>query len=243
MNEILVFTVITCLAVLIQSFVGFAGGLTAIPLFALLLAPKQAIPTYNMVLLLINLALVLESRQHVQWGLVGKLLVGGLAGIPIGAYALKYLPVRLIIVTISVTTCTFAILLLLQIRIALKENTVTQICVGLASGVLGGSVSQSGPPVIAYGVARGWDKNTFRTTLLTYFTFLCAWAVFSYWRIGLISRGNVVTFLFAIIPALAVATLGILLKNKASERSFRRAILITVIVVSVLSVSRAVLAA
>ncbi|MBI4581264.1 MAG: sulfite exporter TauE/SafE family protein [Planctomycetes bacterium] len=238
MHEILIFVSIVCLAALIQAFVGFAGALTAVPLFAVFLSPKEAIPTYNMVMLLIDVWLVFEARRHVQWRSVGKLLLGGCVGVPIGAFGLKHLPVGVINVVISVITCTFAILLLMKVRIRLRGTTGTQVGVGLLSGLLGGCISQPGPPVTLYGLARDWDKNTFRTTLLSYFMCLCAMAVVSYWWVGLIARKNLMAFSATVVPAILASGIGLVLKNRASEAGFRRAVLMVVIAVSIISVSR-----
>ncbi len=210
----------------------------AVPLYALLLSPKEAIPAYNLVLLVIEVGLLFEARKHIQFGRVKTLLLGGWIGIPIGAVALKHLPVAATSMFISVVTCTFAILLLLKMRIVFKENGRTQVSVGLISGLLGGSVGQAGPPVIMYSLSRDWEKNTLRTTLLTYFTFLCVISILSYWKLGLVGRDTVITAAITIVPALVVSYIAVLLKNLASEASFRRAILVTVIVVSLVNVGK-----
>jgi len=241
MNEILLFTVIACVGILVQSFAGFAGSLTAVPLFALFLSPKEAIPTYNLVMLLIDLWLVFEARWYIQWGRVGRLMVGGAIGVPFGAYGLKYLPSHVLGLIISIVTLVFAILFLLKIRIQLKENVGTQMCVGLMSGFLGGSISESGPPVVVYGLARGWDKNAFRTTLLTYFTCLCILALLSYWRLGLLSGKSLYTFSTAIVPCFVAAAFGVLFKNRVGEATFRKAVLAVIILVSLIGLGRSIL--
>jgi uncharacterized protein len=245
MSEPLLFTLIACVGILVQSFAGFAGSLTAIPLFALAFANrdalKEAVPAYNLVMLLIDGWLVFEARRYIQWGRVGRLMVGGAIATPIGAYCLKYLPGHLLGLIISLVTLGFAVLFLLKIKIQLKENRGTQLCIGLMSGFLGGSISESGPPVVIYGLAREWDKNTFRTTLLTYFMFVCAIAISSYWWLGLLSRKSWSTFSVAVVPCLVAAGVGVLFKNRVGEASFRRAVLAVIIAVSLIGLSRSVI--
>lgn len=238
MNDTLTFMLITCLGVAVQSFAGFAGALTAVPLFALFLSPKDAIPAYNLVLLVIDIFLLFEARAHVQWSRVKVLLAGGAVGIPFGALGLKHLPLDAIGVVISVVTGTCALLLLANVRIRLKDGLGTQLGVGLLSGLLSGCVAQPGPPVIVYSLARGWEKDIFRATLLTYFTCLCGLAVFTYWQIGLVTRGSVLAAGVTIPPAVLIARGGMVLKNRASEASFRRAILITVMLVSLVNAAK-----
>lgn len=241
MNEVLLFTAIACVGILVQSFAGFAGSLTAIPLFALVLSPQEAIPTFNLVMLLVDAWLVFEARRYVQWVQVGKLMLGGAVGVPIGAYGLKYLSPDVLRSGIAMVTLAFAVLFLLKIRINLKESTGTQVGVGLLSGFLGGSISESGPPVVVYGLARGWDKDSFRTTLLTYFMCLCVLAIISYWKLGLFSGRSLATFAAAIVPCFLAAVMGVVFKNRVGEVAFRKAVLLVVILVSLIGLSKSFL--
>ena len=49
MDQALLFAVVACLGMLVQSFVGFAGSLVAVPLFSLFMSPRDAVPAYNLV--------------------------------------------------------------------------------------------------------------------------------------------------------------------------------------------------
>lgn len=238
MSQILLFTLVACTGILVQSFAGFAGSLVAMPLFALFLSPKEVVPTYTLMMLVIDVWLVFESRKHVAWRRVTKLLCGGLIGVPIGAYGLKYLPAHILILGISIVTLIFALLLLFKVRLRLGEGTGVQVGVGLISGVLGGSVSQSGPPVVIYGLSRQWDKNAFRTNLLTYFTCLCFISNCCYWYTGLLTQKNLYGAGAAIIPCFMVSMIGVRLKNRVSEEVFRRVILVIIVVIGVVGLFR-----
>jgi hypothetical protein len=41
--------------------------------------------------------------------------------------------------------------------------------VGWSAGVLGGAYNTNGPPIVAYGMLRGWPPESFRATLQGYF--------------------------------------------------------------------------
>jgi uncharacterized membrane protein YfcA len=234
MSPALPFTVIACASMFVQSFTGFAGSLVAVPLFTLFLAPRESLPAYQLLMLLANAWLVIEARQHVDWRRVGMLLIGGAIGTPIGAYALKQLPTHTLSIIISVLTLAAALLFVLKIKIALRENARTQVGIGLLSGALGGAISQSGPPVVIYGLARGWDKNAFRTTLLTYFLCLCIMTSLSYWYLGLITRNSLFMCSVATGPTFVAIAGGVLLKNRVSELLFRQAVLGVIMAVSLI---------
>ncbi|MFH1476917.1 MAG: sulfite exporter TauE/SafE family protein [Verrucomicrobiota bacterium] len=234
MNDVILFALVCFFGLLIQSTVGFAGSLFAIPLFSLFLSPREAVPIYNLVMLLVNLFLLMEARRSIHWPHVFKLLLGGLCGIPIGAYGLACLPLGTLRVLISLITLAFALIFILQINIKFRETLRVYLGIGFLSGLLGGSISEAGPPVIVMGLACGWGKNQFRATLLAYFFFLCLAANISFLSLGLYTARSLEMFATAGLPALAAAYLGIYLKNRIHDMSFRRLVLIIIIFVSIL---------
>jgi uncharacterized membrane protein YfcA len=231
MTEIAAFAVIAGLGMLVQSTVGFAGSLVAIPLFALFMSPREAVPAYCFALLGTNLFLVCEGRRHVQWLSVRRLLLGGIPGVPIGAYALKHLPVHVIGAAIGAITLLFAILFLAGVRVRFPVHPLTEPLIGLLSGMLGGGISESGPPVVVYGLSREWPKETFRSSLLAYFLCLGSVAAVSYSVLGMVNGRLLLLSVAGLIPALAMARLGVWLKGQINERGFRSAVLVTVLAV------------
>ena len=233
MTEFAFFALIASLGMLVQSLVGFAGSLFAIPLFALFMSPREAVPAYALLMLVIDIFLVCEGRRHIEWRSVRGLLIGGLPGIPIGAFALKHLPVPIIGATISVVTLLFGILFLARVRVRLPAHPLTEPAVGLLSGVLGGGISESGPPVVVYGLAKDWAKDVFRSSLLAYFLCLAIAAAISYFAMGMVSNRMLMLSGIALLPALAAAHIGVLLKRRTNEKSFRFAVLVVIIVVGI----------
>ena len=212
---------ITCGAMLVQSLTGFGGALLALPLFALCLNVKQAVITFTLLQVVLNLILIIEARRHVQWKLVFMLLIGGLIGVPIGAYGLATLPTSGIRLIISVLTLIFGLLFLMNVKIRVRPTIANQVGTGLLSGLLGGAIAACGPPVTIYVMAQGWDKGAFRSTQLTIFT--CVWAVasFSYLTMGLVTKPVITAFAFAIVPAAAASIAGLLLHRRISAPIFR----------------------
>jgi uncharacterized membrane protein YfcA len=239
MHDLIIFAAIGTLGILVQSFFGFAGSLTAIPLFSLFFPVRDVLPAYTLVMIAIDIWLVLESRDHVQWGKAAQLLPAGCIGVFIGTYGLTNLPVRVINIAVGVITCTFAILFLLRVRMSVKENMPTRFSVGLVSGILQGCIGQAGPPLVLYGTAQKWDKNTFRSTLLTYFLCLFLVSIASYASFGLVSRHSWVLFLAGVVPAFLAANMGVWMKDRVSDTRFRQAILLVVLAVGVIGMLRA----
>lgn len=231
MTEYGVFAGIACLGMLVQSTVGFAGSLVAIPLFALFMSPRDAVPAYCFTMLAVNLFLVAEGRRHVEWRSVRGLLIGGLPGVPVGAWALQHLPVHVIGAAISVITLLFGLLFLTRVRIRFPVHPLTEPAVGLLSGMLGGSISESGPPVVIYGLSREWAKDVFRSSLLAYFLCLAITAAISYSLFGMVSSHLLLLSAAGLLPALAAGQVGVWLKQRIPESAFRAAVLVTVVAV------------
>ena len=232
MTEVIAFALIASLGMLVQSTVGFAGSLLAVPLFTLLMSPREAVPAYAFLLLTVNSFLVWEGRRHIDGRPVRRLLMGGLPGVPIGALALKHLPVAWIGVTISAVTLLFGLLFLARVRVRFPDHPATEPLIGLLSGMLGGGISESGPPVVVYGLARGWPKDVFRSSLLAYFLCLSVMAALSYVAYGMVTGSMLLLSLAAFVPAFAASRLGVRLKQRINEQAFRLTVLATILTVS-----------
>ena len=240
-TETLYFVLITCTGVMVQSVVGFGGALLSIPLFVLFIDPRQAVPTYNLTMLLVELMLLIDTWRNVVWIRVFKLLAGAFIGVPIGAYALAILPANLMVAIISILTMLFVTLLMFKTQAQIPETIATQMGVGFCSGLLGGAISISGPPIVIFGLAREWPKDVFRSTLLAFFFFLSILALVWFGRFGLFSRQSVSMSLAAFVPVMLVGHVGIHIKRRISETVFRNVVMAIIILVSLLGLSQVVL--
>lgn len=232
--ELVLFVIVCCLGTLVQSVVGFGGAMFSVPLFVLFLDPRQAVPTYNLTLLPVELLLLVETWKHVAWRRVGKLLGGAAVGVPVGAWVLATLPSDLLRLIVSLLTLLFVVLYLLNVRLAVRENTATQLAVGCSSGLLGGAISISGPPLVIFGLARNWPKDAFRSTLVAYFFFLTLIALAWFGGFGLLNTQSLTMAGSALVPVLLVSHLGIRLKRRASEALYRKFVMGVILLVSLL---------
>lgn len=233
MTLAIAFALIASLGLLVESTVGFAGALLAIPLFAMVMSPRDAVPAYALVTLSVNSFSVWEGRHHIEMRPVRRMLLGGLPGVPLGALALKYLPAAWIGTTISVITLAFGLLLLARVRVRFPEHEATEPTIGLLSGLLGGSISSPGPPVVLYAIARRWTKDVFRSSLMAYFLCLAAAGAVCYVAYGMVTQETLVISLAALLPGFAASRLGGRLKRRISERTFRWIVLIIILLVGV----------
>ena len=104
---------------------------------------------------------------------------------------------------------------------------------GGLGGVLSGSTSLGGPPVVAYLLAGPGSAAQTRASLLYYFAFTQMAALIVYWLGGLMSW-EVAVAAAVVAPSLVVgAWIGTRLFHLASERTFRRVALAILLLVGV----------
>jgi len=99
-------------------------------------------------------------------------MLGGLIGIPIGTFILLVIDPQFIKFVIGILIIIFGCALLFEIGKKVKNEKWALGPVGLLSGILNGSVSMSGPPVILFFQNQKLDKNEFRANLIGYSLFL-----------------------------------------------------------------------
>ena len=225
------FSLFASIGVLVGAVVDFAGALVAVPFITLFLAPKLAVPAFTVVTMVMNLVVVCEARRHLCWNRVTVLMLAGILGTLVGAWSLAHLPTGAIRIVVSAVTLGFGLLFLLKVPIRISDNKVVEVGLGILSGWLGGCVSQSGPPVVFLGLARGWSKETFRANLTAYFFVLNAVAILAYWRLHLLALPGLKLTGVALIPALLMSALGLWIKNRVNESAFRLTVLAIVILV------------
>ncbi|MGA1792687.1 MAG: sulfite exporter TauE/SafE family protein [Thermoplasmatota archaeon] len=219
---------IVLLAGFVQGLVGFGSGLVMVPVLVLLIEPKVLIPVVLVHGLIMNELLAIEARKHIQAGRVAPILLGGLIGLPFGTYLLIILSPDIIKIMIGAVIVLFGLILLSGRAFEIKRERIFKVPIGIISGLLNGSVSMSGPPVILFFANQKVRKRNFRANTVTYFFFLNVATLFIFTLVGLITS-DVLVLAGATLP---VALLGIFLGTKASkvvkEKVFRKIALILV---------------
>lgn len=228
---IVLFIFIIFLAGLIQSFGGFGAGLIAIPVLTFLWEPKIIIPPFAFLFWIVTISLLLETKKEINWKRITGFVKGGIIGIPVGIYTLKYVNPEIIRGFIYLITILFGISFLSGTKLHLKETSLSKAFAGIISGFLGGSSSMGGPPLIIFGVSLGWPKETFRSTLLGYFLIEGLIMVPLLTVNKLLNFSNIRFSLIGFVPAFLGVFLGVRIKNRISEDKFRKAIILLIILI------------
>ncbi len=235
--NILIFGLVVFLvSALLQGLSGFGFSILAVPLITLIMPPQTAVPILMLYSIIINLVVFFSTRRSVELKKVWILLIAGIAGLPVGAHLLVVLDGSIIKLFIGGMIIIFGILLLLGYRKDLKHEKIAMLPIGLFSGILSGSISISGPPIIIFLANKQLGKHSFRGNLAIYFLLLNIFTIPVFWLNGLFTS-EVMIYSLRFLPGLLIGViLGNLLSHKVQEQHFRKFTLLLLLAMGVLAV-------
>lgn len=218
----------------IQGCAGFGLSLSTVPVMVLVISPVVLTPVQVLISLVNNVTVLAEVWRRTTWRQVLWLIAGGLCGIPLGIFLLTTLDSALIKAGIGVIVLAVTLAMLAGWTLRLPAKLASLLPVGLLSGILGGSTSLNGPPVILYFASQRVDKDVFRANMAAYFTAVNIVGVGMFLAAGLLTRTVLTMAAVFLLPLIAGTLAGIWLARQISERNFRPAVLIILALVGLM---------
>ncbi|MBE0615894.1 MAG: sulfite exporter TauE/SafE family protein [Burkholderiales bacterium] len=216
----------------VSGLTGFGTGLTALPFWLAAVTPQFAAPLVMACSLVAQLQTLPAIWHAIDFKRVRPFVLGGLAGVPFGAYLLPYVPVAAFkagVGLLLIAYCSF--LLIGQLRFKLTwGGAIADGMIGLGGGILGGVAGLSGPLPTIWAGLRGWGKDAKRGVFQVFNLSILAFALVSQSVAGLINADWGRLFLLALPGTLAGAWLGRRLYARLSDRRFDNAILILLLI-------------
>jgi uncharacterized membrane protein YfcA len=157
-------------AAFVRSALGFGDAVVAMPLLAMIVGLKTATPLVAFMGPAISLLILTKGWRAGDMKAAARLVVASLLGIPLGVYGLARLPEEPLKIALGILILLYGLFGLARPSARIRtEKAWVPWMVGWAAGVLGGAYNTNGPPVVAYGMLRGWPPERFRATLQGYF--------------------------------------------------------------------------
>ena len=239
--ELVIGLVLVLAGAIVQGCLGFGFGMVVVPVLLLMYPAAEVIPVVVMMSLIITLPLGFHARRYVQGSLLGPLLLGSMMGFPVGMYVLQAFDGPGFKISIGGFMVVLAGVMLSGWKRPLKNQHLALIPVGVMSGILHGSISISGPPVILFLVNQDTDKNRFRANILLYFSIIGVistgiWIAMGAFNEAMWSRSG----WYAGMVALG-AFLGVRISQRVSQELFRRLTLLCAAVMGMVLVVQNVL--
>ena len=210
----------------IQGLSGFGSVLLSLPLLALFLDVKTAIPVVALFGVALTIFLLVQLRQHWDWKKVYPLCLGSIPGAPLGVWFLTRTETQYIQWTVGAVLIAYALYGLLLKPAARFTAPIWAYLFGFAAGCLGGAISASGPPVIVYTSLQPWNKDQIKVTLQGFFV-ISGIVVVIFQAIGGLVTGRVLWYFLAALPILLLGTwAGSFLYGRMREETYRSILLV-----------------
>jgi len=217
---------VVVLAAVLRAFTGFGFGLAAVPVFALLIAPTEAVVLSASLTLAISL-LTLKT----YWGKFPlrpmlPMLARTLVGTAIGAALLTGFSGQQFRLWIGVAVMLACLVLGWYRPAHHAPGGAPAGMAGLCAGLLNGAFAVPGPPVIIYAMATEPDPTRSRAFMMTFFLFTAVMALATYAVAGFVTPASPGLFLLA-FPAMYLGDkLGHALFGRYGTALYRRVALL-----------------
>jgi len=211
----------------VSGLAGFGTALMALGIWLYVVPPGVAVPLVLISSITAQTWTLPSIWRTIDFKLVWPFLVGGVAGVPLGAMLVAYADPRLFKLSVGILLLVFpAVLYFQRAPMALSfGGKIADTGIGFAGGVLGGLAGLSGPIPILWASVRGWGKDerravfqTFNWTILT--AALCVQA-----GSGLITQETMRLALLTLPATIGCAWLGARTYHALSDGNFRDVVL------------------
>jgi len=210
------------LSTLVRSTFGFGDALVAMPLLALVIPIKTATPVVAFIAPTIAVCLLIREWRHIDLKSTLKLIISTLVGIPIGILYLKNIEASVVNAVLALVLIVFSLYSLFKPVLHRLKNDKWAFLFGFIGGILGGAYNTNGPPVILYGIMRGWKPESFRATLQSYFLPTGGAIMIGQGLAGLWTKTVITTYLYSLPFVFLAIFLGFKISRKIPAEKFNK---------------------
>jgi len=206
---------------------GFAMGLVVSGIWLHILTPVQTVTLMVSYSVLLQGYGVWKLRHALSWRKVAPFIIGGAIGVPIGAMLLAYVNPAYLRAGVGLVLLLYSIYYLARPALEPVQGGVpADLGIGFLNGLLGGLTGLVGIVVVIWCQLRGWPKDVqravFQPVIITTSAMTAVWLGAS----GAITADTVKLFLLGLPMLLAGTWVGMRLYGRLDEASFRKVVLV-----------------
>ncbi len=206
---------------------GFAMGLVVSGIWLHILTPLQTVSLMVSYSVLLQGYGVWKLRHALDWRKVAPFVISSATGVPIGAMLLAHINPAHLRGGVGLVLLLYSIYYLARpVLKPVQGGLPADIGIGFLNGVLGGLTGLVGIVVVIWCQLRGWSKDVQRTVfqpvIITTSAMTAVWLGAS----GAVTADTVKLFLLGLPMLLAGTWLGMKLYGRLDEASFRKVVLI-----------------
>lgn len=221
------FLLSTFLGGIVTGLAGFAMGLVVSGIWLHILTPAETTGLIVGYGILVQSYGIWKLRHALKWRQVAPFIAGGIVGVPIGTVLLGYLDPDYLRTGVGVLLIVYSSYSLARPHVTpLHAGLAVDTGVGFLNGILGGLTGLAGPIITMWCQVRGWPKDVQRSiyqpVILAAFLMTAASLVAT----GAVTQRLLTVYLYG-LPALAAGLwLGLKLYGHLEEATFRKVILL-----------------
>jgi uncharacterized membrane protein YfcA len=227
---------------LLKGMTGFGFALIAIPFLSLVYTIKVLVPAMTIFNLITSVLLLLKIRERISWIYFVPMSLASLGGIPLGIYLLDYFNENVLRIIIGVILIFVSIKMLSGIPLARRFRDKPIVFAGFLSGILSGSVSLGGPPLVIAMNRKNYSKDLFRGVFAWFSTFSSFFALAALYAKSLVPDASLKLALYYTPLLLIGSTIGNKLAAIVNAEKFKRVVIIVNVFTGVITVISAILA-
>jgi hypothetical protein len=207
------------------------------PLLILIMPAREAVALSLLTGVVLNLMTIRDERSGIAWREIGLLMPASIAGIAAGALLLKSLDGPWFKIFLSLSFLAMAVVMLASRSLKVKPGTALNQIVGALSGLLMGSTSMGGPPIVLYFAGRGMNRAALKGTLAAFFLLGNLIALGALLAGRILEAGAATPALIMTLAMVPGYLAGRWLTARLNPTAFRRLVLVTIAAAGVLEAS------
>jgi len=218
--------------VLIGSFVaasaGFGFAIVLVGALQFFMKPVDLVGLITILGCVVSFLRVIETRKIARWRRALNFIIPALLGVPLGVVLLKYFDPVPMKRYLNLTLLAGVFMLAYSMNGSRKlrvehrqEGRILEPFIGLVSGFLGGSCTLAGPPIVMWGILKGWKKIEMHAFWARFFFAITIFSLINLSINGMYSRPTIVVSLLSMPAVFAGVGTGTWVRDRITEKRFR----------------------
>lgn len=223
---------------IIRGYSGFGFSMITVVVLSLVLPPSQIVPVILMLEVAASATLLPRVWRQIHWPSLTWLSLGVIIGIPLGISLLASIPPREMRMVIGIIVLILGVCMLRGFTLQRMPNRLQTTMVGATSGVLNGSTSMGGPPIILFYLSGPAGAAVSRASMIAFFLGTDIFAFGVSMAHGLTTSQTWILLSIALVPLWLGINLGSRFFDPRKSETYRRRTIVLLMVLALLALGR-----
>ena len=226
------------LAGFVRGYSGFGFSMIAVVLLSMILSPSQIVPVILMLEVAASALLLPRAWRHIHWTSLKWLSLGVMIGTPLGVYLLASIPPMEMRIAIGIVVLLLGACMWYGFSLQKMPNRLQTSLAGVASGVLNGSTSMGGPPIILFYLSGPSGAEVSRASMIAFFLGTDIFAFGVAVAHGIITSQTWLLLGISLVPLWSGIWLGSIFFDPEKAATYRRRTIALLMVLALIALMR-----